>query len=101
MRAGRGPSRAAPLHSRAEPRPMLPHAPTEPSTPPAQRDGTDSPTGPERSAPVGPLYQRDEIARILAEREAWTGDELAEALARLPRRRERFETDSGIPIPDL
>ncbi len=80
---------------------MLPHAPTEPSTPHPRHDGTDPSGGPERSAAAGPLYQRDEIARSLAEREAWTGDELAEALARLPRRRERFETDSGIPIPDL
>jgi serine/threonine-protein kinase len=48
-----------------------------------------------------PLYDREEIARVLAEREAWTREELAEALARLPRRLERFQTDSGIPIPDV
>jgi methylmalonyl-CoA mutase N-terminal domain/subunit len=48
-----------------------------------------------------PLYDREEIARVLAEREAWTREELAEALARLPRRQERFQTDSGIPIPDV
>jgi len=47
------------------------------------------------------LYARDEIARVLAAREAWTREELAEALARLPQRKPRFETDSGIPIPDV
>ncbi len=59
------------------------------------------PSRPERAGDAGRLYDREEIARILADREAWTREELAEALARLPRRRERFETDSGIPIPDL
>ncbi|HTP24693.1 MAG TPA: methylmalonyl-CoA mutase family protein [Anaeromyxobacteraceae bacterium] len=46
-------------------------------------------------------YASEEIERVLAEREAWTREELAEALAKLPRRREAFTTDSGIPIPDV
>jgi methylmalonyl-CoA mutase, N-terminal domain len=58
----------------------------------------ETPKAPDRAD--HPVYARDEIARILAEREAWTRDELAEALARLPRRKE-FQTDSGIPIPDV
>ncbi len=48
-----------------------------------------------------PLYGRDEIDRILAEREAWTKEELAEVLAKLPHRKQRFQTDSGIPVPDV
>jgi methylmalonyl-CoA mutase N-terminal domain/subunit len=57
---------------------------------------------PEAPAEAGrPLYDRAEIARVLAEREAWTREELAEALARLPRRNARFQTDSGIPVPDV
>jgi methylmalonyl-CoA mutase N-terminal domain/subunit len=62
------------------------------------------PRGETPPAPEGsehPLYAREEIARILAERESWTKDELASALAKLPRRLPRFETDSGIPIPDV
>jgi methylmalonyl-CoA mutase N-terminal domain/subunit len=47
------------------------------------------------------VFARDEIARVLSGREAWTREELAEALARLPRRRPTFQTDSGIPIPDV
>jgi methylmalonyl-CoA mutase, N-terminal domain len=58
-----------------------------------------TPGAPERAAQ--PLYSREELSRILAEREAWTAGELAEVLARAPRRRKAFETDSGIPIPDV
>jgi methylmalonyl-CoA mutase N-terminal domain/subunit len=47
-----------------------------------------------------PTYDAEAIARILAEREAWSEEELAEALRRLPRRKEAFATDAGIPIPD-
>jgi len=43
-----------------------------------------TPMAPERAA--DPLYSREELARILAEREAWTATELAETLARAPRR---------------
>jgi methylmalonyl-CoA mutase N-terminal domain/subunit len=46
-------------------------------------------------------WSKDELAEILKERERWTAEELAQALAKLPRRRERFQTDSGIPIPDV
>ena len=48
-----------------------------------------------------PVYAREEIARVLAERESWTREELEDALARLPRRKGAFQTDSGIPIPDV
>ncbi len=48
-----------------------------------------------------PVYGRDEIQKILAERESWTAGELAETLARSPRRRKAFQTDSGIPVPDV
>ncbi|HET8539763.1 MAG TPA: methylmalonyl-CoA mutase family protein [Anaeromyxobacter sp.] len=64
---------------------------------PARRGET--PKAPDRAD--HPVYARDEIARVLAEREAWTREELAEALSRLPRRSETFQTDSGIPIPDV
>ncbi len=66
--------------------------------------GTPAPRGETPKAPEHadhPVYARDEIARVLAEREAWTREELAEALARLSHRKEKFETDSGIPIPDV
>ncbi|BDG07576.1 acyl-CoA mutase large subunit family protein [Anaeromyxobacter paludicola] len=58
-----------------------------------------TPAAPERAGE--PVYDREALARVLAEREAWTAGELAAALARMPRRKERFETDSGIPIPDV
>jgi len=48
-----------------------------------------------------PVYRREELARILAGREAWSAAELADTLARAPRRRTEFHTDSGIPIPDV
>ncbi len=59
----------------------------------------ETPAAPERAD--RPLVARDELERIVAARESWTRDELREVLARLPRRREKFETDSGIPIPDV
>jgi methylmalonyl-CoA mutase N-terminal domain/subunit len=46
-------------------------------------------------------WSKDELVAILKERERWTAEELAQALVKLPRRRERFQTDSGIPIPDV
>ena len=48
-----------------------------------------------------PVYSRDELQRILAERESWTAGELAETIARSPRRKKSFQTDSGVPIPDI
>jgi methylmalonyl-CoA mutase N-terminal domain/subunit len=48
-----------------------------------------------------PTYAREELERIVAAQASWTREELADAVARLPRRQERFETDSGIPIPDV
>ncbi|HEY6005214.1 MAG TPA: methylmalonyl-CoA mutase family protein [Anaeromyxobacter sp.] len=71
---------------------------------PAKQAKTSAPRGETPKAPERadhPVYARDEIARVLAEREAWTREELAEALARLPRRKKEFRTDSGIPIPDV
>jgi methylmalonyl-CoA mutase, N-terminal domain len=71
---------------------------------PAAKDRAPTVKGVTPAAPgeaERPLYDREEIARVLAEREAWTREELAEALARLPRRKEPFQTDSGIPIPDV
>ncbi len=59
----------------------------------------ETPGAPERTD--HPVYAREEIARVLEERERWTREELAEALARLQPRRPEFKTDSGIPIPDV
>ncbi|HYG69876.1 MAG TPA: methylmalonyl-CoA mutase family protein, partial [Anaeromyxobacteraceae bacterium] len=58
-----------------------------------------TPAAPERAE--RPTYDRAELERILAARDAWTQEELAEAIAKLPRRRPAFQTDSGIPIPDV
>src|SRR6266542_7089306 len=59
----------------------------------------ETPAAPEHAE--HPSYASGEIARVLAERERWTREELAEVLARLPRRKGAFATDSGIPIPDV
>jgi methylmalonyl-CoA mutase N-terminal domain/subunit len=59
----------------------------------------ETPSAPQRAE--HPVYSREELERVLAARATWTEGELADALARLPRRRERYETDSGIPIPDV
>jgi methylmalonyl-CoA mutase N-terminal domain/subunit len=48
-----------------------------------------------------PVFEAGELAHVLSEREAWTREELAEVLARLPRRKAEFATDAGIPIPDV
>jgi methylmalonyl-CoA mutase N-terminal domain/subunit len=71
-------------------------------TPPQPEPGRPrrpTPPAPDRAA--DPVYRREELARILAEREAWTAQELAEVLARAPRRKPAFATDSGVPIPDV
>ncbi len=70
---------------------------------PAKAAAAGAPRGETPKAPAHaehPIYAREEIARVLAEREAWTREELQEALSRLPRRK-AFQTDSGIPIPDV
>jgi len=67
--------------------------------PNAPSNRRETPAAPERAD--HPVYSREELERILAARETWTKGELEEVLTRLPRRRERFETDSGIPIPDV
>ena len=46
-------------------------------------------------------FSTEELSAVLKERERWTAEELAQALARLPRRKPAFQTDSGIPIPDV
>ncbi len=46
-------------------------------------------------------FSTEELAAVLRERERWTAEELAQALARMPRRKKLFQTDSGIPIPDV
>ncbi len=66
------------------------------SKPPQRGETPSAPTRADH-----PIYSREEIARVLLERERWTREELAETLARLPRRKGAFETDSGIPIPDV
>jgi methylmalonyl-CoA mutase, N-terminal domain len=74
---------------------------------PKPAEPTAVPSTERRATPAAPehadhaTYARDEVERVLAERERWTQEELAEALARLPARKQRFQTDSGIPIPDV
>ncbi len=69
-------------------------------TPKAAPAGSHQPTPPAPERARDPVYRRDELQEILAERDSWTAGELAETLARAPRRRKEFHTDSGIPIPD-
>lgn len=68
------------------------------SRPPVTPRG-ETPPAPTRAE--HPVFSREELAKVLAEREAWTREELADALARLPMRKPGFQTDSGIPIPDV
>jgi methylmalonyl-CoA mutase N-terminal domain/subunit len=80
---------------------------TKPVPPAASAAGSPSArreTPPAPGPSATPTFSREEIARVLAERESWSQRELAEALARMPRREgdgARLETDSGIPIPDV
>jgi methylmalonyl-CoA mutase N-terminal domain/subunit len=76
---------------------MEPNAVGSLEPPPRHQDQDARAAAPDLPA----AYARADLARLLAEREAWTREELAEALARLPLRREAFQTDSGIPIPDV
>ena len=59
----------------------------------------ETPAAPERAE--RPTFAREELERIVAARASWTEGELAEVLAKLARRKARFETDSGIAIPDV
>ena len=59
----------------------------------------ETPRAPDRAE--HPTFGREELARIVAARESWTREELAEALLRLRARRPSFETDSGIPVPPI
>jgi len=71
---------------------------------PAKQDRKAKPRGETPRAPdraEHPTFDRDELVRIVAARESWTREELAEALARLPPRKVSFETDSGIPVPPV
>ena len=45
--------------------------------------------------------RNEALARLRAEQEKWRREDLARALAKTPLRRRDFQTDSGIPIPDL
>ena len=47
------------------------------------------------------LIDKDALERIIAEKETWTREELSRALERFGERKERFVTDSGLPIPDV
>ena len=46
-------------------------------------------------------FSTEELAAVIKERDRWTAEELAQALAKMPRRKAAFQTDSGIPIPDV
>src|SRR5574340_783248 len=73
--------------------------PAKDLTPRAAVKRGETPKAPEHAE--SPVFARDEIAKVLAARERWTHEELAEALGKLPRRRGEFKTYSGIPIPDV
>jgi methylmalonyl-CoA mutase N-terminal domain/subunit len=75
--------------------------PAPKKSPKAAPAGSRKPTPPAPERAKDPVYRRDELQEILAERESWTAGELAETLKRAPRRRKEFHTDSGIPIPDV
>src|SRR5574342_431892 len=63
--------------------------------------GSRKPTPPAPERAQDPVYRRDGLQEILEERESWTAGELAETLSRAPRRKKAFQTDSGVPIPDV
>jgi methylmalonyl-CoA mutase N-terminal domain/subunit len=46
-------------------------------------------------------FSTEDLAAVIQERASWTTEELAQALARMPLRKKEFQTDSGIPIPDV
>ncbi|MDF1563447.1 MAG: methylmalonyl-CoA mutase family protein [Deltaproteobacteria bacterium] len=47
------------------------------------------------------MIDKDALQQLLEQKDSWTREELAQALERLPRRKPRFETDSGIPYEDI
>jgi methylmalonyl-CoA mutase, N-terminal domain len=57
--------------------------------------------GPRAVTEIAMSFSTEELSAVLKERERWTAEELALALTRLPRRKPAFQTDSGIPIPDV
>ncbi len=65
----------------------------------APRPSGRTPPAPTRAD--DPLHRREALDRVARERAAWEREELGEALRKAPRRRDRFETDSGIPVPDV
>jgi methylmalonyl-CoA mutase N-terminal domain/subunit len=71
----------------------------KPANPPPSPDHGATPSAPSHAEHA--TYAREEVERIVAERERWTREELADAVARLPARKAAFQTDSGIPIPDV
>jgi methylmalonyl-CoA mutase N-terminal domain/subunit len=73
-----------------------PAAVTSPEPVPSRSSTPEAPAHAEHST-----FSREELSAILAEREAWTREELAEVLGRVALRKPRFQTDSGIPIPDI
>jgi methylmalonyl-CoA mutase N-terminal domain/subunit len=77
---------------------MRPIRSPAPEAPPAA-DRRPTPSAPERADLA--TYDRETLARIIAERERWTREELAEVLGRVALRKRAFQTDSGIPIPDV
>jgi len=54
-----------------------------------------------RQALGNPTYDSDGIKRLGEELAEWQAQDLDSAKRRSPLRRAEFETDSGIPIPDL
>ncbi|MFL5417862.1 MAG: methylmalonyl-CoA mutase [Myxococcales bacterium] len=73
----------------------------KPAPPPAPLSPDHRPTPAAPATAEHATFAREEVEHILAERERWTREELAEAVARLAARRPAFQTDSGIPIPDV
>ncbi len=47
------------------------------------------------------LYDEKDLEKLIAEKETWNREDLARALKRMGPRKERWVTDSEIPIPEL
>ena len=52
-------------------------------------------------AKLQPTYDKATLRKIAAAKKKWEQNELARSLAKMPLRRPAYETDSGIPIPDV